>query len=100
MYLLHISWLKAAKARLMLDRMSLGGSFEILMQVCRMDSGTIFACMNETPVSAAGAEQHGMLAVHLVAAACHTLAKLPDMPWTKAAVHCLNAACDTIKTTK
>ena len=43
-YLLHISWLKAAKARLILERMSLGGSLEILIQVCRMDSGTIFAC--------------------------------------------------------
>ena len=43
-YLLHISWLKAAKARLMLERMSLGGSLEILIQVCRMDSGTILAC--------------------------------------------------------
>jgi hypothetical protein len=28
----------------MLDFMSDGGSLEILMQVCRMDSGTIFAC--------------------------------------------------------
>ena len=28
----------------MLERMSLGGSFEILIQVCRIDSGIIFAC--------------------------------------------------------
>ena len=49
--LLHISWLKAAKARLMFERMSLGGSLEILMQVCKMDSGTILACRYPRRVS-------------------------------------------------
>ena len=50
-YLLHISWLNAAKARLMLERMSLGGSLEILMQVCSMDSGTILACVVTKQIS-------------------------------------------------
>ena len=43
-HLSHISGLNAANALRMLDLMSLGGSLEILMQVCRMDSGTILAC--------------------------------------------------------
>ena len=34
----------------MLDRMSLGGSLEILMHVCKMDSGTILACKSAAKV--------------------------------------------------
>jgi hypothetical protein len=43
----YLQQIKAGTAALtlrMLDFMSDGGSLEILMQVCRMDSGTILAC--------------------------------------------------------
>lgn len=51
-HLLQLSAEKAAKARRMLDFMSLGGSLLILMQFCRMLSGTILACMSPEQSSA------------------------------------------------
>ena len=51
-HLLQLSGEKAAKARRMLDFMSLGGSLLILMQFCRMLSGTILACSKHCPVRA------------------------------------------------
>jgi hypothetical protein len=42
------SGVKAANALRMLDFMSLGGSLDTLMHICRMDSGMILACIYST----------------------------------------------------
>lgn len=65
------SGVKAAKARRMLDLMSLGGSLDTLMHICKIDSGMIFAC-----TIAAAHQNGGVTAVQQLAAQRHTCQNL------------------------
>jgi hypothetical protein len=70
----------AAKARRMLERMSLGGSLETLMHICRMDSGTILACARGEGVEARAAGQVAGLPAHLARPVLSVMPHTPVAP--------------------